>query len=72
MIVADIDMKRDMDLIREMLLAIEAHPSGFAPIKIDIEGYTQEQISYQATLLGEAKLDVVLDDPLPIKECGNS
>ena len=58
MITADIDMKRDMDLIREMLLAIEVHPSGFAP-KIEIEGYTQEQIGYHATLLGEAGLAVI-------------
>ncbi len=43
MIIAEIDMKRDMDLIRAMLLAIEAHPTGFAP-KIEISGYTQEQI----------------------------
>lgn len=55
MIKSDIDMKRDMDLIRAMLLAIESNPHGFAP-KIDIEGYTQEQIGYHALLLGEAGL----------------
>ena len=61
MIVTDIDLKRDMDLIRAMLLAIEAHPSGFAP-EIEIDGYTQEQIGYHATLLGEAGLAVILDE----------
>ena len=58
MIVRDIHMKRDMDLIREMLLAIESHEHGFAP-KIEIDGYTQEEIGYHAILLGEAGLAVV-------------
>lgn len=61
MIVTDIDMKRDMDLIRVMLLAIEAHPSGFAP-EIEIVGYTQEQIGYHAALLGEAGLAMVVNE----------
>ncbi|MEE8414313.1 MAG: DUF2513 domain-containing protein [Dehalococcoidales bacterium] len=60
MIVADIDMKRDMDLIRAMLLAIEAHPSGYAP-SIEIPDYTQDQIGYHAYLLGEAGLAVIND-----------
>ena len=53
-------MKRDMALIRMMLLAVEANPHGFAP-KIEIPGYTQEQIGYHAILLGEAGLAEVLD-----------
>ncbi|MDD4876343.1 MAG: DUF2513 domain-containing protein [Dehalococcoidales bacterium] len=53
-------MKRDMDLIRKMLLAIEANSSGFAP-SIEIDGYTQEQIGYHATLLGEAGLAITTD-----------
>jgi hypothetical protein len=48
-------MKRDMDLIRQILLTVEAHPSGFAP-QIEIDGYTQEEINYHAFLLGEAGL----------------
>jgi len=48
-------MKRDMDLIRKILLTIEADEHGFAP-KIEIPGYTQEQIDYHAVLLGEAGL----------------
>ncbi len=62
MLIKDIDMKRDMDLIREMLLTIEAHPSGFAPQAIEIPDYTQEQIGYHAYLLGEAGLAVVNND----------
>jgi len=53
-------MKRDMDLIRAMLLAIESESSGFAP-KIEILGYTEEQIGYHASLLGEAGLAKVVD-----------
>jgi len=55
-----IDMKRDMDLIREILLAIESDVHGFAP-KIELHGYTQEQINYHAFLLGEAGLLKVAD-----------
>ena len=34
-------MQRDMDLIREILLRLEAHPHGFAPA-LEIEGYTDD------------------------------
>ncbi len=60
MLVKDIDMKRDMDLIREMLLVIEAHPSGYAP-SIEVDGYTQEEIGYHAFLLGEAGFAIIND-----------
>jgi hypothetical protein len=53
-------MRRDMDLIRKMLLAIEADEHGFAP-RIEIQGYTQEQINYHAVLLGEAGLAKVTE-----------
>ena len=61
MLIADIDMKRDMDSIREILLAVEAHPCGFAP-SIEIHGYTQEQVGYHVFLLGEAGLAVVSNE----------
>lgn len=54
-------MKRDMDLIREILMAIEEDPHGFAPKNIEIDGYTEEQIKYHAVLLGEAGLVNVVD-----------
>ena len=53
-------MKLDMDLVRKMLLAVESNTHGFAP-KIEIEGYTEEQIGYHAVLLGEAGLVVTND-----------
>ena len=60
MIKSDIIMKRDMDLIRAMLMSIEADEHGFAP-KIEIPNYTQEEIGYHAVLLGEAGLAIVSD-----------
>ena len=39
-------MKRDMDLIRKIMLAMEEHPSGYAPDKIIIDGYSEEQIGF--------------------------
>lgn len=49
-------MKRDMDLVRKILLAMEEHEHGFAPRQIDIEGYSGEQIAYHAYLMDEAGL----------------
>ena len=43
-----------------MLLAIEASPHGYAP-KLEIEGYTQEEIGYHALLLGESGLAKVYE-----------
>ena len=51
-------MKRGMDLIRAILLSIEAEEHGFAT-KIEIPNYTQGKIGYHAVLLGEAGLAVV-------------
>jgi uncharacterized protein DUF2513 len=44
-------VKRDMELIRKMALAVEASPSGYAPHPLRIEGYTDEQIGYHAHLM---------------------
>ncbi len=61
MIKSCISMKRDMDLIRQLLLTIEADEHGFATRDIEIPSYTQEQIDYHAVLLGEAGLAEVTD-----------
>ncbi len=47
-------MKRDLELIRKMMLAIEDAPSGWAPQGLKIEGYTDEQVGYHAYLLLDA------------------
>ncbi|MFH1743623.1 MAG: DUF2513 domain-containing protein [bacterium] len=49
-------MKRNMDLVRAILLAIEAEPSGFAPQKLVIPGHTDEEIGYHVYLMVEAGL----------------
>ena len=48
-------MKRDLELIRKMVLAIEEAPSGYAP-ELKFEGYTDEQVGYHAYLLLDAGL----------------
>ena len=49
-------MKRDMDLVRKLIFAIEEHPEGFAPPTIEIEGYSGEEIGYHLSLMLEAGL----------------
>jgi hypothetical protein len=50
-------MKRDMDLIRKILLTIEASPSAWAPSEIQelqMEGYSEDEVGYHALLIIEA------------------
>lgn len=49
-------MKRDMDLVRAILIAVEREPAGFAPPNLEIEGYSKDQIAYHNYLLIDAKL----------------
>ena len=48
-------MKRDMDLVRKILMLLDEHPQRFAP-SIEIEGYSQEQIGYHAYIMIQAGL----------------
>ncbi len=48
-------MKRDMELIRKMVLLMEEHPSGCAP-DMKVDGYSAEQIGYHAYLLVDSGL----------------
>lgn len=48
-------MKRDWDVIRKMVLAIEEAP-GFVPDNLSFEGYTDAQVGYHAYLLMDAGL----------------
>ncbi|MBL8800175.1 MAG: DUF2513 domain-containing protein [Planctomycetia bacterium] len=45
-----------MDLVRKLVFAIEEYPNGFAPDKLEVEGYTEEQIGYHLSLMLEAGL----------------
>ncbi len=50
-------MKRDMDLIRKILLATEAHPEPYSwDVPLDIPGYSGKEICYHVKLLEEAGL----------------
>jgi hypothetical protein len=49
-------MKRDMDLVRKILLAMESHEHGFAPQPFSVEGYDDEQVGHHVYLMGEASL----------------
>lgn len=54
-------MKRDMDLVRSILLALENSPHGRAPTELVVEGYSDEQVGYHAHLMHEAGLIVAAD-----------
>lgn len=49
-------MKRDMELCRKILFTIEEKYVDSALYNLEIEGYTPEQVSYNAGLLHEAGL----------------
>jgi hypothetical protein len=49
-------MKRDMDLVRSILLLLNDHEHGYAPRRLNIPSYTDEQIYYHCFILGEARL----------------
>lgn len=49
-------MKRDLDLIRKMMLTIEDSASGWAPSELKFDGYTDAQLGYHAYLLIDAGL----------------
>ena len=44
-------MKRDMDLVRAILLALEAHPTGFAPADFTIRRYDEDMIGHHLWLM---------------------
>jgi Hypothetical protein (DUF2513) len=49
-------MKRDMDLVRAILLAMEAHPFGYAPADFTIAGYDQDVIGHHCWLMAQGRL----------------
>lgn len=55
-------MKRDMDLIRAILFAVEAVPEGeLPPNPFRLPGYSDEVVAYHVHLMGEAGLLDVYD-----------
>ena len=47
-------MKRDLDLIREILLQVEARPTAQSIDLVEVPGHDQEEISYHVKLLADA------------------
>ena len=43
-------MKRDLDLIRKIVLTVEDLPTGNVPEEIEVDGYTSEQVGYHSYL----------------------
>lgn len=56
-------MERDMNLVREILLALEAHEHGHAPESLSIDGYSEDQIGFHVHLMGQAGLVRAIDAP---------
>ena len=54
-------MKRDLDLIRKLVLAVEALPTGTVLEDIEIEGYSPEQIGYHSYLVVSSGLAQGID-----------
>ena len=64
-------MRRDVDLLRKIVLSIEDQPGGSLNDELKIDGYTREQIGYHSYLLIDAGLAVgqdvsFLEDTSPI------
>jgi Hypothetical protein (DUF2513) len=51
-------MKRDLELIRQLMLAIKLKDTRFSTESIEIDGYDSSQINYHLQLLVEAELAV--------------
>jgi hypothetical protein len=49
-------MQRDMDLIRQILLELEAHQDPRGTVVIRAEGYSPEQVAYHVKLMAECGL----------------
>ena len=50
-------MKRDMDLIREILLAIESYPESDAyNLNLSFPGHSEDEVSYHCRLLSDAMM----------------
>lgn len=54
-------MRRDMDLIRQIMFKVEDSTAGYAPRDFSIEGHTEDEILYHVWLLGDAGLMKVAD-----------
>lgn len=49
-------MKRDLELVRKILLAMEAYEHGFAPADFTVAGYDQAVIGHHVWLMAQGEL----------------
>ena len=55
-------MKRDMNLVRKILLEVEANTDGSTPLMtVSVENYSQDQIQYHLAILIDAGLIEAID-----------
>jgi hypothetical protein len=54
-------MKRDMDLVRAVLMEIEKAPFDGGSLDISVPGHSSEEISYHILLMHEARLIEAVD-----------
>jgi hypothetical protein len=54
-------MKRDMDLVRKILIELEKEPHGFAPRDLRLDAYKREEVGFHVYLMGQAGLLRVAD-----------
>jgi DNA-binding transcriptional ArsR family regulator len=54
-------MKRDMELVRKILLAVEGAEDIESGIQPEIEGYSDTQVTYHSSLLYKAGLITAMD-----------
>lgn len=54
-------MKRDIDLVRQILLSAEALEHGYVSDVPKIDGYTEDQVAHHVYLMGQAGLAEVAD-----------
>jgi Hypothetical protein (DUF2513) len=61
-------MKRDMDLCREILKRVEAHPRGNEAFMLQIDGHGMDEITYHVKLLNQAGLVEAITTNLQIQK----
>jgi hypothetical protein len=54
-------VKRDFDLIRKLVLAVEDGPTGNVTEDLEIDGYTPEQVGYHSYLIVDSGLAEGID-----------
>lgn len=54
-------MKRDIELVRLILLEMESVPTYLAEPNLNFDGYSEEEVHYHVMLLDEAGLIVAID-----------